>query len=63
MVADLRAITDAVSAGDEEAAAAAVEAYLRASAQRMVLSYLGVGRPDGAPLLGDPRRGVHRDEA
>ncbi len=41
VVADLRAITDAVVAGDEEAAAAAVEAYLRASAQRMVLSYLG----------------------
>ncbi|HKI39576.1 MAG: FadR/GntR family transcriptional regulator [Mycobacterium sp.] len=40
VVADLRAITDAVSARDEEAAAAAVEAYLRASAQRMVLSYI-----------------------
>jgi GntR family transcriptional repressor for pyruvate dehydrogenase complex len=39
VVADLRAITDAVSVGDAEAAAAAVEAYLNASAQRMLLSY------------------------
>ncbi len=40
VVADLRAITVAVSGHDEEAAAGAVEAYLRASAQRMVLSYI-----------------------
>ena len=39
VVADLRAITDAVSARDAEAAAGAVEAYLHASALRMVLSY------------------------
>ncbi|BBZ73344.1 FadR/GntR family transcriptional regulator [Mycobacterium paraseoulense] len=39
VVAGLGAITDAVLAGDEAAAAAAVEDYLRASAQRMVLSY------------------------
>ena len=39
VVADLRAITDAVLARDTAAAAATVEAYLRASALRMVLSY------------------------
>jgi DNA-binding FadR family transcriptional regulator len=39
VVADLRAITEAVSARDEAAAAASVEAYLQASALRMVLSY------------------------
>jgi DNA-binding FadR family transcriptional regulator len=39
VVADLRAITDAVLACDAAAAAAAVEAYLRASALRMVESY------------------------
>ena len=39
VVAGLTAITDAVLAGDEAAAAAAVEDYLNASAQRMVLSY------------------------
>jgi DNA-binding FadR family transcriptional regulator len=39
VVAGLAAITEAVLAGDEEGAAAAVEAYLHASAQRMVLSY------------------------
>jgi GntR family transcriptional regulator, transcriptional repressor for pyruvate dehydrogenase complex len=39
VVADLRAITDAVSARDGAAAAAAVEEYLHASALRMVLSY------------------------
>jgi GntR family transcriptional repressor for pyruvate dehydrogenase complex len=39
VVADLRAITEAVLARDEPAAAAAVEAYLQASAVRMVLSY------------------------
>jgi GntR family transcriptional regulator, transcriptional repressor for pyruvate dehydrogenase complex len=39
VVADLRAITEAVLARDEPAAAAAVEAYLQASALRMVLSY------------------------
>ncbi len=39
VVADLRAITEAVSAGDAVAAAAATEAYLQASALRMVLSY------------------------
>jgi GntR family transcriptional regulator, transcriptional repressor for pyruvate dehydrogenase complex len=39
VVADLRAITEAVLAGDAAAAAAAVEGYLQASALRMVLSY------------------------
>ena len=39
VVAELRAITDAVSARDAKAAAGAVEAYLGASALRMVLSY------------------------
>ena len=39
VLADLRAITDAVLAGDAVAAAAAVEAYLQASALRMVSSY------------------------
>ncbi|MGZ4583611.1 MAG: FadR/GntR family transcriptional regulator [Mycobacterium sp.] len=39
VVTDLRAITEAVLARDEAGAAAAVEAYLLASAQRMVLSY------------------------
>jgi DNA-binding FadR family transcriptional regulator len=39
VVTDLRAITDAVLARDAEAAAAAVEGYLHASALRMVLSY------------------------
>ncbi|CPR11739.1 GntR family transcriptional regulator [Mycobacterium bohemicum DSM 44277] len=43
VVADLRAITEAVSAHDADAAAAAVEAYLLASAQRMVLCYLAIG--------------------
>jgi DNA-binding FadR family transcriptional regulator len=39
VVADLRAITEAVLAHDATVAAAAVEAYLHASALRMVLSY------------------------
>jgi DNA-binding FadR family transcriptional regulator len=39
VVADLRAITDAVLARDAVAAAAAVEAYLLASALRMVSAY------------------------
>lgn len=39
VVADLTAITDAVLARDAEAAAAAVEGYLSASALRMVLAY------------------------
>jgi DNA-binding FadR family transcriptional regulator len=39
VVADLRAITEAVLARDAAAGAAAVEAYLQASATRMVLSY------------------------
>jgi DNA-binding FadR family transcriptional regulator len=39
VVADLRAITEAVLARDAVAAAATVEAYLHASALRMVLSY------------------------
>ncbi|WP_211697728.1 FadR/GntR family transcriptional regulator [Mycobacterium spongiae] len=39
VVADLRAITDAVLARDADKAAAAVEAYLRASALRMVAAY------------------------
>lgn len=39
VVADLRAITDAVLARDAAAAAAAVEGYLNASALRMVAAY------------------------
>jgi DNA-binding FadR family transcriptional regulator len=39
VVADLRAITQAVLARDATAGATAVEAYLQASAMRMVLSY------------------------
>jgi GntR family transcriptional regulator, transcriptional repressor for pyruvate dehydrogenase complex len=39
VVADLRAITEAVLARDAARAAAAVEAYLQASAMRMILSY------------------------
>jgi DNA-binding FadR family transcriptional regulator len=39
VLADLRAITEAVLSRDAEAAAAAVEAYLQASALRMVLCY------------------------
>jgi GntR family transcriptional regulator, transcriptional repressor for pyruvate dehydrogenase complex len=46
VLADLRAITDAVLAGDAGAAAAAVEAYLQASALRMVSSY-NRGAADG----------------
>lgn len=42
VVADLQAITDAVATGDPAAAAAAVEAYLNASAMRMVLAYTNV---------------------
>lgn len=41
VVAELRAITEAVTARDAPAAAATVEAYLRASALRMVESYKG----------------------
>jgi GntR family transcriptional repressor for pyruvate dehydrogenase complex len=39
VLADLRAITESVLAGDASAAAAAVEAYLQASALRMVRAY------------------------
>lgn len=39
VIADLRAITDAVLAHDASQAAGAVEAYLHASALRMVLAY------------------------
>ncbi|MCV7100796.1 FCD domain-containing protein, partial [Mycobacterium palustre] len=39
VLAGLEAITEAVVSRDAEAAAAAVEAYLRASALRMVLCY------------------------
>jgi GntR family transcriptional regulator, transcriptional repressor for pyruvate dehydrogenase complex len=39
LVADLRAITDAVLARDAAGAAAAVETYLNASALRMVMAY------------------------
>jgi GntR family transcriptional regulator, transcriptional repressor for pyruvate dehydrogenase complex len=39
VVADLRAISEAVLAGDAAAAEATVEAYLSASAQRMVAAY------------------------
>ncbi|WP_055403952.1 MULTISPECIES: FadR/GntR family transcriptional regulator [unclassified Mycobacterium] len=53
VVAGLTAITEAVLAGDEAGAAAAVEAYLHASAQRMVLSY---NKTEAIP------RGESRDE-
>ncbi|QLL08180.1 FadR/GntR family transcriptional regulator [Mycobacterium vicinigordonae] len=53
VVADLRAITDAVCARDEAAAAATVEAYLNASALRMVLAYTGTRAPS-APATGPP---------
>ncbi|OBH06669.1 FadR/GntR family transcriptional regulator [Mycobacterium sp. E1747] len=43
VVAGLAAITEAVLAGDEAGSAAAVEAYLHASAQRMLLSYKKTG--------------------
>ncbi|WP_197283635.1 FadR/GntR family transcriptional regulator [Mycobacterium sp. Marseille-P9652] len=39
VIAGLTAITEAVLDGDPQAAAAAVEAYLHASAQRMVVAY------------------------
>jgi GntR family transcriptional regulator, transcriptional repressor for pyruvate dehydrogenase complex len=42
VAAELRAITAAVAAHDATAAAATVEAYLRASALRMVESYKGI---------------------
>ncbi|WP_205876300.1 FadR/GntR family transcriptional regulator [Mycobacterium camsae] len=41
VVADLQAITDAATARDATGAAAAVEAYLHASARRMVMAYRG----------------------
>jgi GntR family transcriptional repressor for pyruvate dehydrogenase complex len=46
VVAELRAISDAVVAREAAAAAAAVEAYLHASAQRMVESYKSAYQPD-----------------
>ncbi len=62
VLADLSAITEAVLARDPTAAAAAVEAYLRASAARMVASY-GRSQADPAgPLLGEASGGVHRDQ-
>lgn len=45
VVADLRAITEAVLARDAAGAAASVEAYLQASALRMVTSYREGGTP------------------
>ncbi|MDP7704076.1 MULTISPECIES: FadR/GntR family transcriptional regulator [unclassified Mycobacterium] len=39
VIADLQAITDAVAASDAEGAAGAVEAYLNASALRMIAAY------------------------
>ncbi|MEY8018185.1 FadR/GntR family transcriptional regulator [Mycobacterium servetii] len=62
VVAGLRAITGAVLARDPDAAAAAVEDYLQASAQRMVAAYgRSQSAPDGA-LLGESGGGMHRDE-
>ena len=52
VVADLGAITEAVVKRDAAGAAAAVEAYLRASALRMVECY----------LLGEPSSGMDRDK-
>ncbi|HZU48669.1 MAG TPA: FadR/GntR family transcriptional regulator [Mycobacterium sp.] len=46
VVAELRAITDAVTARKTSAAAAAVEAYLGSSALRMVESYKAAYHPD-----------------
>jgi len=59
VVAGLREIAGAVLAREPAAAAAAVEAYLRASAQRMVAAY---GRSQAA-LLGEAGGGMHRDES
>ncbi|CAM3129230.1 GntR family transcriptional regulator [Mycobacterium intermedium] len=50
VVADLRAITEAVSAHDASGAAAAVEGYLQASALRMVVAYTNPSRPADANL-------------
>jgi GntR family transcriptional regulator, transcriptional repressor for pyruvate dehydrogenase complex len=52
VVDDLGRITEAVAERNPAEAAAAVEEYLRASALRMVECY----------LLGEPGRGVYRDE-
>jgi DNA-binding FadR family transcriptional regulator len=46
VVAELRAITEAVTARNTSAAAAAVEAYLGSSALRMVESYKATYQPD-----------------
>ena len=65
VVADLRAITEAVLARDAAAAAVTVEAYLNASALRMVASYnrgQATGPQSTARLLSDPSRRVHSDE-
>lgn len=51
VLAGLAAINEAVCRGDEAAAAAAVEAYLHASAQRMILSYK---QTDATPRGGLP---------
>jgi GntR family transcriptional regulator, transcriptional repressor for pyruvate dehydrogenase complex len=62
VVADLRRITEAVLARDSAGAAAAVEAYLHASAQRMVVSYGKRQVTPTALLLGEASSGVDRDE-
>uniref|UniRef100_UPI0035CBD05B FCD domain-containing protein n=1 Tax=uncultured Mycobacterium sp. TaxID=171292 RepID=UPI0035CBD05B len=46
VVAELRAITEAVAARNAPGAARAVEAYLRSSAARMVESYKSVYEPE-----------------
>ncbi|SOJ53220.1 putative HTH-type transcriptional regulator [Mycobacterium simulans] len=56
VVADLRAITEAVVSGDAENAAATVEAYLKASALRMVAAYTNVGLATWPPALRDAPR-------
>jgi GntR family transcriptional regulator, transcriptional repressor for pyruvate dehydrogenase complex len=63
VVADLSAITEAELAREPATAAAAVEAYLRASAARMVASYgKGQADPAGSPLFSEASGGVHRDQ-
>ncbi|SON59042.1 putative HTH-type transcriptional regulator [Mycobacterium simulans] len=56
VVADLRAITEAVVSGDAEKAAATVEAYLKGSALRMVAAYTNGGLATWPPALRDAPR-------
>ena len=62
VVADLRAITEAVLARDAAAAAAGVEAYLHASALRMVAAYRDAHAPDQRATSATRVAGMHRDK-